>query len=476
MTTKQPTEQYQSTEASTKELCDLSLKVDNVTKIYRLYNKHVDRLKESINPFKKKYHRDFYALSNVSFEVRKGETVGIIGRNGSGKSTLLKIITGVLTPTNGGVMVNGTTAALLELGTGFNPELTGIDNIYFSGTIMGFSQENISNKLDAILSFADIGGFVQQPVKTYSSGMFVRLAFALAINVEPDILIVDEALAVGDEAFQRKCYSKIQAIQERGTTILFVTHSTGTVIELCQKALLIDQGELLLEGISKLVVSKYNQLLYAAESKRDALRNEILCAFNQQKSISDEADKTSNSRESFYLVEKTSKRVLKEFYDPDLKPHKISVYSDNNDYGVKISDVKITTISGIQVNNLLSGKEYIYTYKVVFHKPAVQVRFGMLIKTVTGFEIGGAASSNRFDTIALIEEKSFVTVKFRFKCLLHYGTYFVNAGVVGIINDNEVYFDRIIDALMFRVQPDESIFETGTVSFLVEPSYSIEKK
>ena len=200
-----------------------AIKVSNLTKIYKLYDKPMDRLKESLHPLKKNYHKDFYALNDVSFEVKKGETVGIIGKNGAGKSTLLKIITGVLTPTSGDVQVNGRIASLLELGAGFNPEYTGIENIYLQGTLMGFGHEEMAAKVDEILAFADIGDFIHQSVKMYSSGMFARLAFAVAINVDPDILIVDEALSVGDAAFQNKCIRKMEEIGDKGITILFVS-------------------------------------------------------------------------------------------------------------------------------------------------------------------------------------------------------------------------------------------------------------
>ena len=222
---------------------EVAIKVDNLSKVYRLYDKPVDRLKESIHPLRKKYHKDFYALKNVSFEVKKGETVGIIGKNGSGKSTLLKIITGVLTPTSGNVVVNGKVSALLELGTGFNPEFTGIENIYFNGTIMGFTKEEMDAKVDDIINFADIGDFINQPVKMYSSGMFARLAFSVAINVDPDILIIDEALAVGDAFFQNKCYRKFEDLKKAEKTILFVSHDLYSIRQICSKALWIQNGE-----------------------------------------------------------------------------------------------------------------------------------------------------------------------------------------------------------------------------------------
>lgn len=207
-------------------MTDIAISVKHLTKVYKLYNQPIDRLKEALNPFKKSYHKDFYALNDVSFEIKKGETVGIIGKNGAGKSTLLKIITGVLTPTSGSVQVNGKIASLLELGAGFNPDYTGLENIYFQGSLMGYTREEMESKVDDILTFADIGEFIHQPVKTYSSGMFARLAFSVAINVEPDILIVDEALSVGDMAFQAKCFNKFKEFQRLNKTILFVTNST----------------------------------------------------------------------------------------------------------------------------------------------------------------------------------------------------------------------------------------------------------
>ena len=237
------------------------ISVQNLSKIYRLYTKPIDRLKESIFPFMKGLHKDFYALNNVSFNVKKGETVGIIGVNGSGKSTILKIITGVLSPSGGTVTIKGRISALLELGAGFNPDYTGIENVYLNGTMMGYSREEMDRKLDDILKFADIGDFVYQPVKTYSSGMFVRLAFAIAINVEPEILIVDEALSVGDVFFQAKCYKKINEIKETGTTILLVTHDMGSIMKYCDKVVLLNKGEMVKEGGPKEMVDIYKKIL-----------------------------------------------------------------------------------------------------------------------------------------------------------------------------------------------------------------------
>lgn len=234
-----------------------AIKVQNVSKIYRLYAKPIDRLKEAVNIFHKSYHSSFYAVKDISFQVGKGETVGIVGTNGSGKSTILKIITGVLRPSGGSVTVNGRVSALLELGAGFDPDYTGIENIYMNGSILGFTRDEMDGKMQEILDFADIGDFVHQPVKTYSSGMLVRLAFALAINVEPEILIIDEALAVGDAFFQAKCFHKLEEIKKAGVTILFVSHDIVSVKKMCSRAVWIEKGILQDVGDAKSICEKY---------------------------------------------------------------------------------------------------------------------------------------------------------------------------------------------------------------------------
>lgn len=240
---------------------NLAIKVENLCKSYRLYNSPVDRMKESLHPLRRKYHHDFHALRDVSFEIEKGESVGIIGRNGSGKSTLLKILSGVLTPTSGSVTVNGKVSALLELGAGFNPDLTGVENVYFNGMLMGYTREEMDERLDDILAFADIGEFVSQPVKIYSSGMFVRLAYAVAVSVEPDILIVDEALSVGDACFQQRCVNVMKIFKENGGSIIFVSHDMNTIKVLCGSALLLDRGVLRGYSASESIVNKYNLLI-----------------------------------------------------------------------------------------------------------------------------------------------------------------------------------------------------------------------
>lgn len=286
---------------------DISINIKNVNKVYKLYDKPIDRLKESLSVSKKSYHRDFHALKDISFEVRKGETVGIIGKNGSGKSTLLKIITGVLSPSSGQVTVNGRVSALLELGAGFNLEFTGIQNIYLNGTMMGYSSAEVEKKIPAIIEFADIGDFINQPVKTYSSGMFARLAFAVAINVEPDILIVDEALSVGDIFFQNKCFKKFDELKEKNTTIIFVSHDIGSIRQMCSRVLWLDSSE---------------QLLYDDR--------EIVCAQYLNKRFSENNEMNSKLIEQFeYNSIKLNEAAGQSVKFPKVIPRENSVFSDS---------------------------------------------------------------------------------------------------------------------------------------------------
>lgn len=240
---------------------NIAIKVENLTKIYPIYNSKNERMKEALSLTRKKYHKDFHALDNINFEIKKGETIGIIGQNGSGKSTLLKILTGVLSPTSGSAQVNGKVSALLELGAGFNPEMTGMENIYLNGTIMGYTKEEMEKRVPKIIAFADIGDFIGQPVKMYSSGMFARLAFAVAINVEPDILIVDEALSVGDMRFQIKCMDHMKKMMDSGTTVLFVSHDISAIRRFCNRAMWVNQGQIKKIGNTNLVCDKYYSFL-----------------------------------------------------------------------------------------------------------------------------------------------------------------------------------------------------------------------
>ncbi len=285
------------------------INVKDLGKTYRLYQKAGDRLKEAVLPFKKnKLSRPFHALSGVTFSVKTGETVGIIGKNGSGKSTLLKILTGVITPSQGVAEVGGKVSALLELGAGFNPEYTGIENIYLNGTIMGYSRAEMDSRMQDILDFAEIGDFVYQPVKTYSSGMFVRLAFAVAINVQPEILIVDEALAVGDYRFQAKCYNKFEELKAQGKTILFVTHDVDAVRRFCSRALWIHEGKLIMDGGVNDVTSRYMEFITGAaqqpeETAETTVQPKEECSVPQERTEFQPINRFGSHVGSIYYVE-----------------------------------------------------------------------------------------------------------------------------------------------------------------------------
>ena len=272
---------------------DFAIRVQNLSKSYHIYDQPQDRLKQSLWRGRKQFYREFWALRDVSFEIRKGETIGIVGRNGSGKSTLLQMIAGTLTPSAGTVEVNGRVAALLELGSGFNPDFTGRENVFMNGAILGLSEAEIAQRFDQIAAFADIGDFIDQPTKQYSSGMYMRLAFAVAVSVDPAILIIDEALSVGDEAFQRKCFARIDAIQQNGAAVIFVSHSPQVIIELCGSALLLDQGELVMTGKPKSVIAQYHKLIYAPEEKRKLLREQLRSGADALDDI-DEGEATDN--------------------------------------------------------------------------------------------------------------------------------------------------------------------------------------
>jgi lipopolysaccharide transport system ATP-binding protein len=449
---------------------EVSIRVSEVGKSFPIYAQPHHRLMQmlSIGEAKRRWYNEFHALSRVSFEIHKGETVGIMGRNGSGKSTLLQIICGTLAPSSGQVEVNGRVAALLELGAGFNPEFTGIENVFLNGALLGLSRSEIETKLDEILAFADIGQFVGQPVKSYSSGMYIRLAFAVAINVSPDVLVVDEALSVGDEAFQRKCFARIEKIRNQGATVLFVSHSAGTVLELCNRAVMLDGGELLAIGAPKQVVSRYQKLLYAPAEMAAGIRERYRR----------EMDASSDP-----LVSHASKPTVHEGRSPALAPDMPDAYYDQGlqsrselrfeSQGAAVEDPHLETLGGERVNVVRSGAEYIFCYTAAFDRASAGVRFGMLIKSVSGLELGGGVTSGSMDAIEVVESGSTVAVRFRFRCLLAPGTYFLNAGIRGRIGEEETFLDRVIDATIFRVLPDPGRLATGFVDFHVQPQVEV---
>jgi lipopolysaccharide transport system ATP-binding protein len=453
---------------------EFSIRVEGLSKRFPVYSKPHHRLLQMFSPrsAKSRWFREFHALTGIDFEIHRGETVAIVGRNGSGKSTLLQLICGTLTPSDGSVEVNGRIAALLELGAGFNPEFTGRENVYLNGTVLGLTRSEIDACFDEIASFADIGEFIEQPVKSYSSGMYVRLAFAVAIHVMPDILVVDEALSVGDEAFQRKCFARINKIRDAGATVLFVSHAAGAVTELCNRALLLDRGELLLDGAPKFVLSRYHKMLYAPTDRVAAIRESIRNHQDEGLPALETSLSSMNGAKDGGADSGTADGADDgdAYLEEGLVPKSTLSYEA---LGAVVEDARIETLRGRRVNVLKSGDRYVYVYNVRFHAMAQAVRFGMLIKTVTGLELGGGQSATLENTLPLVEAGSSVTVRFHFRCMMAPGPYFLNAGVLGRVGDGEVYLNRQIDVAMFRVMPDARRLATAMVDFEISPSVDI---
>ena len=403
---------------------NLAISVQDVTKIYRLYDKPIDRLLEAMSITKKTYHKKFFALDKISFEIEKGTTVGIIGTNGSGKSTILKIITGVLNPSSGSVEVDGNISALLELGAGFNMDYTGIENIYMNGTMMGFSREEMEKKLPEILEFADIGDFVHQPVKTYSSGMFVRLAFALAINVEPEILIVDEALSVGDVFFQAKCYKKMEEIRQKGTTILMVTHDMGSVIKYCDKVILLNRGSFVAEGKAGELVDLYKKIL----ANRFEIEEEV------------EEDKLPVEAK----VANTGK-LMKE---------SLSINPNLTEYGdgrAKIYDLGLIDSKGEISNLLIKGEEFTIKERIRFFADIKQPIFTYTIKDKKGTELSGTNTMFELTDIEEVHAGDSYDVEFRQKMNLQGGEYLISMSCTGFENGQHVVYHRLYDVASITV-------------------------
>lgn len=462
--------------------CDeYSIRVEDLSKRYEIYAQPSDRLKQMVLPRLQRaahrparaYFNEFWALRGVNFKVKRGETVGIVGRNGSGKSTLLQMICGTLTPTLGQIAVNGRIAALLELGAGFNPEFTGKENVRLSGLLYGLSDEELRQRYDTILDFAEIGDFIDQPVKTYSSGMYVRLAFAVAINVSPDILVVDEALSVGDEAFQRKCFARIDEIRAAGATVLFVSHSASTIVQLCDRALMLDAGELVMDGRPKHVVAAYQRLLYAPFKERVFIRAAMMAAARDRDNAASVGGSlaTDDFGAGNAAIARTDLSAV-ERYDPGLIPQSTVDYAS---HGAAIIDPHFVNTSGRRVNVLLPGGDYIYKYVVEFTAPATRVSFGMMIKSITGVELFGMNSHADGRSIESVRPGEKFEVEFKFSSKFLPGTYFTNAGCNGCSDRGEVGFlHRIVDSTMFKIEvKGTDRAKAGFYDLAVEPSCDI---
>ena len=415
-----------------------AIEIKDVTKIYRLYDKPIDRLKESLSVSHKEYHKNFYALNQISFEVEKGQTVGIIGTNGSGKSTILKIITGVLTPTTGEVKVAGKISALLELGAGFNMDYTGIENIYMNGTMMGFSKKEMDNKLQDILDFADIGDFVYQPVKTYSSGMFVRLAFALAINVEPEILIVDEALSVGDVFFQSKCYRRMEEIRKSGTTIVMVTHDMGSIIKYCDKVILLNRGEFVAQGAAGKMVDLYKKIL---ANQMESLQSEL-----ESMNVSS-GDKTPDEKNAEIpgSGQKSVTRLMKDM---------LTVNTSRTEYGdgrAEIFDMGLLDERGNLTNLLIKGEMFTIKERIRFHAELQCPIFTYTIKDKKGTDLTGTNTMFEGTEVKPVKNGDVYEVAFKQKMTLQGGEYLLSMSCTGFENGEHVVYHRLDDIVNITV-------------------------
>ncbi|MCR4683866.1 MAG: ABC transporter ATP-binding protein [Lachnospiraceae bacterium] len=396
----------------------VAIRVDHLSKVYKLYDRNRDRMKEALHLGKNIHCREHYALNDVSLTVNTGETVGIIGTNGSGKSTILKIITGVLNPTAGEVTINGRISALLELGAGFNMEFTGIENIYLNGTMIGFSEEEIDAKLNDILEFADIGDFVYQKVKTYSSGMFVRLAFAVAINIDPEILIVDEALSVGDVFFQNKCYRKFEEFKKQGKTILFVSHDLGSIAKYCDRVILLESGKKIGEGAPKEIIDMYKKVLVGQlDMQADTAKSQKLGTGKKWKDLmqlNPNADEYGSG--------------LAEFEDYCAYDH-----------------------TGTITNTIIKGESFTVKLKIRFFERIQDPIFAVSIKNMQGTEITGTNTMFEKITTGTPEAGDVLIATFTQDMNLQGGEYLISLGCVGYRDGDFTVYHRLYDIFNLTV-------------------------
>lgn len=446
------------------------ISVDQVSKVYRLYDKPIDRLLESISLRKKSYHKDFYALRDISFSVGRGEAVGIIGTNGSGKSTMLKIITGVLSATTGKVESRGSICALLELGAGFNQDYTGIENIYMNGTMMGFSKAEMDEKLPAILEFADIGDFVYQPVKSYSSGMFVRLAFALYISIDPEVLIVDEALSVGDVFFQAKCYHRMDELKRKGTTILMVTHDLGSVMKYCDRVVLFHKGEKVGEGLPGQMVDKYKKILAGKDPHAEQFMEEQNFLGNVDEEAVDTADSTEtnenagsdsgrnsggNTGEAGEHAEPTSPEAGQSSPKPTgfMKDH-LTLNPSSQQYGngkAEIMDFGVLDKDGRPGNVLLKGEEFSIKERIVFHDDIAAPIFTFTIKDKRGMDLSGTNTLFEGKEIPAVKKGDEYYCTFTQRMNLQGGEYLLSISCTGFEEGEHTVYDRKYDITSITV-------------------------
>ena len=417
----------------------LAIHVEGLNKVYKLYDHNRDRLVDSLGLSRKKKYREHFALRGVDLDVYQGECVGIIGTNGSGKSTILKIITGVLNETSGVVQVNGRISALLELGAGFNMEYNGIENVYLNGSMIGFSEKEIDEKLQDILDFADIGEYVYQPVKTYSSGMFVRLAFAVAINIDPEILIVDEALSVGDVFFQAKCYHKFEEFKKQGKTILFVSHDLSAISKYCDRAVLLNQGVKLGEGSPKEMIDTYKRVLVG---QYDMPETDGKGGLLQDQDIRDAAAAKADG------VKTEKKTPVKEAQG--VNPQAL-------EYGTKDAEITgyyVTDGNGIRTTTILKGEPFTLHMNVRIHEDVAAPIFALSVKNIKGVEITGTNTMVERAFLEGVKAGEELEITFTQKVRLQGGDYLLSLGVTGYKGDTFTVYHRLYDIINLTIISD----------------------
>ena len=454
----------------------LAICAKQITKMYKLYDKPSDRLKEALGLKKGKLYKEHYALNGVDLSIYKGETVGIIGTNGSGKSTILKIITGVLNATSGDLMVDGRISALLELGAGFNMEYNGIENIYLNGTMMGFSEKEIEERIPSILEFADIGDFVYQPCKTYSSGMFVRLAFAVAINIEPEILIVDEALSVGDVFFQAKCFHKFEEFKQMGKTILFVSHDLSSIAKYCDRVVLLNKGVKLGEGSPKEMIDTYKQVLvgqYQAAEEEIVLQSEN--SGNNGENSADSSESTEgdveNAAQKDIKEKEPEENAAKEETTDSGKSEEenkkiiqnLGVNEKALEYGNRdgeITEFYMTDKKGVQTSAIIKGEEFTLHMKVKFNQDVPAPIFAFTIKDKHGTEITGTNTMFEKAFLESVKAGDSKEITFTQRMDLQGGEYLLSLGLTGYEGDQFQVYHRLYDVLSLTV-----VSEKNTVGY-----------
>lgn len=426
------------------------ISVSNISKCFRIYNRPQDILKQILFSNRRRYYKEYWAVKGVSFKIKRGETIGIIGRNGSGKSTLLQIIAGILRPTLGQVQVNGRVAALLELGSGFNPEFTGRENIFLNGSIHGISRAEMEKRLENIIDFADIGDFIDQPVKTYSSGMFVRLAFAISTNIDADIIIIDEALAVGDEKFQRKCYNFLDDLRASGKSILFVSHSTAIIEKICTRALLLEGGSVVDFGKPKDIIDQYHIRLYSDEKQ-------YLSSLNRKY-------ETVNS-----VLNKPNENILLKLTETKEDGKQINSHVER----AKILWVKILDNTGEESYVFHPGNFVSIKFAVEFLDNFDEVMVGIRLKTVEGIEVYGSSSNYHNKNVSNVKSGETFIFKYDLPLNLCSNPYFLSVAVAQKkgMHDME-YLAKQSDVLVFKVI-EEPVKSTGIANLMADINWEM---